>query len=80
MTLSGIKSNMGSVLLSGPSEMMLGNIQSMKSVIVELIFFPLHAGLHRISGLQLSDAISGQVLEIDHLIDVFIYDLETVLN
>lgn len=76
VTLSGVKSKMGSVLLSGYGDKNIGNIPSANSGHVNLTFFPLYAGLHRISGLRISDAISGCVIDIDHLIDVFVYDME----
>lgn len=77
ISISGIKSKMGSVLLSGSGEIKLGSILSSKSCTVILAFFPLYSGLHRISGLRLSDAISGCVQDIDHLTDVFVLDLES---
>jgi len=73
ITVSGVKSRMGSVLLSGTGDKHLGNVVTCTNVV--LSFFPLYSGLHRISGLRISDAISGNSLDVDHLADVFINDI-----
>ncbi|CAG8508329.1 2851_t:CDS:2 [Diversispora eburnea] len=70
--ISAIKNKMGSILLSGQSSEMLGEIISDGIIEFELEFFPLSPGLQRVGGLKLTDIISGYTKEFDHLTDVFV--------
>ncbi|CAG8478384.1 3780_t:CDS:1 [Racocetra persica] len=70
--ISAIKNKMGSVLLSGPSSEMLGELVPDGTIDFSLDFFPLSPGLQRVGGLKISDIISGYTKEIDHFTDVFV--------
>ena len=59
LSVSAVKSRMGSVLVCGMSEMMVGDVGPLDSVDFELHFFPLLAGLHKVTGLRLNEAHSG---------------------
>ncbi|KAI8824058.1 uncharacterized protein EV422DRAFT_493224 [Fimicolochytrium jonesii] len=73
LTLSGIKANMSSILLMGASERAFGNVPPLEHVDVTLQFFPLLAGLHKVSGFRLSEMVSGTSKDINHLTDLFVW-------
>ncbi|RIB01472.1 hypothetical protein C2G38_1992871 [Gigaspora rosea] len=70
--ISAIKNKMGSILLSGPSSELLGELLPDGTIDFSLEFFPLSPGLQRIGGLKVTDMISGYTKEIDHFTDVFV--------
>ncbi|KAF0408187.1 DUF974-domain-containing protein [Gigaspora margarita] len=70
--ISAIKNKMGSVLLSGPSSELLGELLPDGTIDFSLEFFPLSPGLQRVGGLKVTDMISGYTKEIDHFTDVFV--------
>jgi hypothetical protein len=72
ITITAVKSKMGSVLLSGPSTKYLGELASDAFVEFSLEFFPLSPGLQKVGGLKVVDKISGYTKEIDHLTDIFV--------
>jgi hypothetical protein len=67
ISVGSIRTKMGSVLMVGASEKFIGVIGAGQKVEVDLHFFPLYPGLHKISGLRLTDAISGTSKEIENL-------------
>ncbi|CAG8544498.1 2446_t:CDS:1 [Acaulospora morrowiae] len=72
VVISAIKNKMGSVLLSGSSSKILGELEPDGTIDFELEFFPLSPGLQRVGGLKVADLISGYTKEIEHLTDVFV--------
>ncbi|KAJ3299039.1 hypothetical protein HK104_010054 [Borealophlyctis nickersoniae] len=72
LTISGVKSKMSSVLLRGPSDHTLGNIEPLEHLDFELEFFPLLTGLHKITGLKISESLSGTSRDVDSLADVYV--------
>ncbi|CAG8599199.1 11840_t:CDS:1 [Cetraspora pellucida] len=72
VSISAIKNKMGSVLLSGPSSEMLGELAPDGTIDFNLEFFPLSPGLQRVGGLKIMDRISGDTKEIDHFTDIFV--------
>lgn len=72
ITITAVKSKMGSVLLSGSSTNYLGELASDAFVEFSLEFFPLSPGLQKVGGLKVVDKISGYTKEIDHLTDIFV--------
>ncbi|KAJ3036052.1 hypothetical protein HDV00_003099 [Rhizophlyctis rosea] len=72
ISIAGVKSKMSSVLLSGPSEKQLGVVEAQEHVDFDLEFFPLLAGMHKITGLKISEAISGTSRDVDSLADVYV--------
>ncbi|TPX59744.1 hypothetical protein SpCBS45565_g07661 [Spizellomyces sp. 'palustris'] len=73
LSIHGVKSKMSSVLLMGPSERYFGNIGPLEHVDFELDFFPLLAGLHKISGFRLNEMVSGTSRDVDNLVDVHVW-------
>ncbi|TPX58516.1 hypothetical protein PhCBS80983_g03082 [Powellomyces hirtus] len=73
LTLHGVKSKMSSVLLMGPSDHAFGNIGPLQHVDITLQFFPLLAGLHKISGFRLAEMVSGTSRDIDNLAEVYVW-------
>ncbi|KAI8343259.1 hypothetical protein BC941DRAFT_410882 [Chlamydoabsidia padenii] len=72
LVLSANKTKMGSVLLSGLSTRLLGDLPSNESTETRLEFFPLTPGLQRVGGLKVVDTITGYTKDVDHLCDVFV--------
>lgn len=72
LSIGGVKSKMSSVLLSGASEKQLGVLEPQEHVDFDLEFFPLLAGMHKITGLKISEAISGTSRDVDGLADVYV--------
>ncbi|OAD78792.1 hypothetical protein PHYBLDRAFT_89883, partial [Phycomyces blakesleeanus NRRL 1555(-)] len=72
LVLSAIKTKMGSVLLSGLSSRQLGDLAPSCTTETQLEFFPLTPGLQRVTGLKVTDLITGYTKDIDHLCDVFV--------
>ncbi|KAI9328190.1 hypothetical protein DFJ73DRAFT_766077 [Zopfochytrium polystomum] len=72
VTVSGVKNKMSSVLLWGPSEVSVGEVGPLGIKEFELEFFPLVAGLHKVTGLRLTETTSGTSRDVDVLTDVFV--------
>ncbi|CAG8483285.1 9482_t:CDS:1 [Acaulospora colombiana] len=72
VVMTAIKNRMGSVLLSGSSSKILGELVPDGTIDFDLEFFPLSPGLQRVGGLKVTDLTSGYTKEIDHLTDVFV--------
>ncbi|TPX32727.1 hypothetical protein SmJEL517_g04198 [Synchytrium microbalum] len=72
LSVAAVKSKMGSVLLCGIAEKMVGDVPPLDSVDFELSFFPLLAGLHKITGLRINEANSGTGRDVDSLADILV--------
>ncbi|KAJ3403339.1 hypothetical protein HDV05_007874, partial [Chytridiales sp. JEL 0842] len=70
--VSGVKSRMSSVLLWGPADRYVGDVQVGGQVEFGLEFFPLLTGLHKVTGLKLSDSLSGMTRDLESLTDVYV--------
>ena len=66
------KKKMTKILPLGSSELSLGNVKGDSYIDFDLDFFPLYPGLHKIPGLKIEDRISGTVMELESLADVFV--------
>lgn len=66
------KKRMTKILPLGSSELSLGNVKGDSFIDFDLDFFPLYPGLHKIPGLKIVDRISGTVMELESLADVFV--------
>ncbi|KAL0093683.1 hypothetical protein F4703DRAFT_1730666 [Phycomyces blakesleeanus] len=64
LVLSAIKTKMGSVLLSGLSSRQLGDLAPSCTTETQLEFFPLTPGLQRVTGLKVTDLITGKAVTI----------------
>jgi len=73
VVLGGVKSKMSTVLPWGQGDIILEEIEPMGLKDVSLDFYPLLPGLHKISGIKITETISGISREID-LADVFVLD------
>lgn len=65
--IRGNKSNMCNVLMNGPNQLLVGNVDPESSVEFDLDLFSLSAGQFRITGLVAVDQISGISKELDQL-------------
>ena len=63
---------MRTILLYGQGEYDVGRIPPLGFVNIEVVFFPLLRGLHRLTGLRLQDSITKKSKLIDRVIDVFV--------
>jgi hypothetical protein len=72
VVISGVKSKMSSVLLWGPSERYLGDVAPRGEVEFQLEFFPLLSGLHKVTGIKATDALSNTSKDLETLADVFV--------
>ncbi|KAI8807165.1 hypothetical protein BJ742DRAFT_679287 [Cladochytrium replicatum] len=72
ISIAGVKSKMSSVLLRGAAERYVGEVPPLGFTDITLDFFPLLAGLHKITGLKMVELNSGLTKEIDTLADVSI--------
>lgn len=72
LILGGEKSHMRTILLYGQGEYDVGRIPPLGFVNIEVVFFPLLRGLHRLTGLRLQDSITKKSKLIDRVIDVFV--------
>lgn len=70
--VSSVKAKMSSILLSGVSEKDLGWVGGRDSFKFELDFFPLLTGLHKLSGLRLTDMTTGYTRDVDNLTDILV--------
>ncbi|KAJ3088713.1 hypothetical protein HK102_008116 [Quaeritorhiza haematococci] len=72
IAITGVKSRMSSVLLHGPAEKLIGEVGPFEHRDFTLHFFPLLAGLHKITGLKVLEVNSGVTKELDNLADVYV--------
>jgi hypothetical protein len=67
LSVKGIRAKMSNILLKGRNDIDIGVLDGQSSLDFELEFFPLLTGLHPISGLMISEKISGLTLDLDQL-------------
>ncbi|KAI8915070.1 hypothetical protein BC831DRAFT_438842 [Entophlyctis helioformis] len=67
LSIRGVKNKMTNVLLRGPNDIDVGTLDGAAHTDIDLEFFSLVAGLQRITGIQVTDKISGTTRDIDSL-------------
>jgi hypothetical protein len=67
LAVHGIKSKMTNIMLRGPSIHEVGTLDGQSTYTFDLDFFPLSAGLFPLTGLAISEKLSGSEVEIDSL-------------
>ncbi|XJO73044.1 hypothetical protein BDV3_004082 [Batrachochytrium dendrobatidis] len=67
LSIHGYKNKMTNVLLRGPNNIELNELEGASSVDVDLEFFALAIGLQKITGIQVSDKVSGTTRDIGSL-------------
>eukprot|EP00123_Amoebidium_parasiticum_P021054 comp6077_c0_seq1/m.1912 comp6077_c0_seq1/g.1912 ORF comp6077_c0_seq1/g.1912 comp6077_c0_seq1/m.1912 type:complete len:450 (-) comp6077_c0_seq1:693-2042(-) len=73
LRLYAVKAKMSSILVNGISGQHLGEFPPNSKREVDVNLFPVAAGLHSISGLRVTDLISGRSYDIENLKDVFVH-------
>ncbi|RKP15096.1 hypothetical protein BJ684DRAFT_7545 [Piptocephalis cylindrospora] len=71
LQLSAVKAKMGAVLMRGQASRALGEVRPQGDVECTLEFLPLAPGLHTVSGVRVSDYISGESRDIE-VAEVFV--------
>jgi hypothetical protein len=67
LSVHGNKNKMTHIMLRGPSDHEVGTLEGQSSYDFELEFFALSTGLHKLTGLKISEKLSGSDVEIDSL-------------
>lgn len=71
LQLSAVKAKMGAVLMRGQASRALGEVRPQGDVECTIEFLPLAPGLHTVSGVRVSDYISGESRDIE-VAEVFV--------
>lgn len=66
LSIKGIRSKMANVLLTGSNEIDIGVLEGLSHYDFTMDFFPIAPGVQSISGLLVSEKISGASLELDN--------------
>jgi trafficking protein particle complex subunit 13 len=67
LSIQGVKSKMSNVLIYGSNEIKLGFIEPQSSLEFEMTFFALLAGVHKVTGLKITEAVGGSSKDVDCL-------------
>lgn len=67
LSIKGVKSKMTNILLRGSNEVDLGVLDGQTHCDFDMEFLPILTGLHPLSGLIISEKISGALVDLDNL-------------
>ena len=67
LSIKGIRPKMTNILLTGSNEIDIGVLEGLSHYDFTMDFFPIAPGVHSITGLLVSEKISGASIELDNL-------------